>query len=69
MKNNYSDPALLAAQARALVWETLLGIRSSERFKSTTLADLYRSTTRTAACALGLTEDELIHLLKTHNAH
>ena len=58
-----------AAKARALVWQLMDEAVQANPPQVTTLADLSATVTRSAARILGMSEDELVQLLRDHPPH
>jgi hypothetical protein len=68
-ENGYLDLAIEAARARAMVWRLAQKAVQEKRSEAMTLAGLSAMVTRSAALTLGMDEDELAQLLRSHRPH
>jgi hypothetical protein len=58
-----------ATSARAMVWRLMQKAVRENSSSTLTLADLSAAVTRSAARALGISEDDLVQLLRDHRPH
>jgi len=68
-KNGYADSTIEAARAHSLVWELAQAILRHTPPESMTIAGLSQALTESAMQTLGMAEDELVRLLRSHRPH